>query len=76
MTEEHVIPDWFFKRLREFGIKVPPLKNEIHLLCAKCNGSKGGKLDFASVATRDLIKQIVLIWVPEIRKHENFDINP
>ncbi len=69
MTEDHLIPRWFIKVLPLFGIKVKPESN-VQLVCQKCNGDKGGKIDFSSAATRDFIKQIMQIWVFEIEKHE------
>lgn len=72
VTEDHVIPDWFVKRLGNFGVKAPK-ENEIHMVCPKCNSNKGGKIDFSHNMSRELVKEIIKNWVVEIRKHEPYN---
>ncbi len=73
MTEEHIVPDWFFKRLGAFVIKNPPKANEVTLVCKECNIEKGGNIDFSHMMSRELVKEIINIWIPEIRKHDQFN---
>ena len=74
LTEDHVVPKWFIKALPNFGLigkEIPNLENE--LVCAKCNGTKGGKFDYAYPAVRDAMKPIISKWVKAIREHEEFN---
>lgn len=72
LTEDHVVPKWFKKALPNFGIKFTINENS-ELVCANCNGVKGGSFDFAHITVREFVKQIVVKWVAEIRKHEEFN---
>lgn len=72
MTEDHVFPKWLKKCLPSFGIKITA-GNEVELLCAPCNGKKGGELDYSRHATREVVKEIIKKFTDEIRKHEDFN---
>lgn len=71
MTEDHVFPKWLKKCLPNFKITIKT-GNDVELLCAQCNGAKGGELDYSRAATREVIKEIIKKWTEEIRKYEEF----
>lgn len=71
MTEDHVFPKWLKKCLPNFKIKVKDTSG-VELICASCNGIKGGDLDYSRVATREIVKEIVAKFTEEIRKYEPF----
>ena len=71
MTEDHVFPKWLKKCLPLFGIKITT-GNDVELLCAQCNGAKGGELDYSRVATREVVKEIIKKFTDQIRKYEDF----
>ena len=72
MTEDHVFPKWLRKALPNFGIKIDST-GDVQLICKECNGAKGGNLDYSDWATRTAIKNIVVKFVTEVRKHEEFN---
>lgn len=72
LTEDHVIPKWFKKALPNFGIKFD-VKENSEYVCQPCNGTKGGTFDWKHLTVRTFMKQIVITWTQEIRKHEEFN---
>lgn len=72
MTEDHVFPKWLKKCLPNFKINIKDTSG-VELLCAQCNGTKAGELDYSRVATREVVKEIVKKFAEEIRKHEEFN---
>lgn len=73
MTEDHVFPKWLRSALPNFGIKAPTT-GEIQLICQECNSKKGGNLDYSDATTRNIMKEIVVKFAIEIRKHEDFNL--
>lgn len=75
VTEDHVIPQWLKKILPQMGVSVKewPDGNNIEIVCEKCNSVKGGILDLKFAQCREVLKKIVIKWVEEIRKHEEFN---
>lgn len=71
MTEDHVFPKWLRKALPNFGIKIPTT-GEVQLICQECNSKKGGNLDYSDSITRSIMKDLVMKFIQEIRKHEEF----
>lgn len=73
LTEDHVIPQWFKKQLPNFGVKIDKFENEVELVCQKCNTTKGGKIDFSFKCVREVMKLLIIDFVAQIRKYEEFN---
>ena len=73
MTKDHVIPEWLLKTLPLLGLEAP--KQNVELVCAKCNQDKGGKIDYAHPKSLETMKLITARLYLKIKEQDgNFTL--
>lgn len=75
LTRDHIIPKWLSVRLHYFGIKNFSKKNNIQILCNKCNNAhKGGRLDFQDKTVRETMREVKNFINRNLREHNYMKI--
>lgn len=68
LTKDHIIPKWMYKKAHIFGFKKNRGKENIQVLCHKCNNEKGGFVDCSTEIGREFWTKVRDIINKELEK--------
>ena len=68
LTNDHIIPKKFLRRLR--GIGISGLKDHLQILCVDCNQKKGKYIEWEDPKVRELMREVAAKIIDNINKHE------